>query len=123
MSLDSVLQIEDDVRLCGAYLAGELHIGPPLLERLEVANHPLGRGILLGLDAMRQYDFDQAAAIFIHLLADTQLLPAIDRTLQCIYKLITTVNLGKAYELCSRVASAAIGRHLVEPAATSPRFE
>lgn len=108
--------LEGDVGLFSAYIMGEARFGPVLLDRLGVAKHPLGPSVLFALDAVRQDDFESASTIFRHLATDAQLLPALDRILQYLYKVTTAFTYGKLLEACSQAVVEVIGRHLATDA-------
>lgn len=108
----AVGRLEADIGLFSAYLMGETLYGPALLEHLGVARHPLGPSLLLALDAMRQRDVEHVIVVLRHVATDMQLLTALDRTLQYLYKVTTVFNYAKVLEICSHSLAEVIARHL-----------
>lgn len=108
-------RLEADVDLFSAYIMGEAQLGPALLEHLGIAQRPPGPGILRALDALRQQDFEGATTLLRHIASDALLLPALDRTLQYLYKVTTAFAYAKILESCSQVVVEVIDRHLREP--------
>lgn len=108
----AVGRLEADIGLFSAYLMGETQYGLALLEQLGVARHPLGPSLLLALDAMRQRDVEHVIVVLRHVATDTQLLTALDRTLQYLYKVTTAFDYAKVLEICSHSLAEVIARHL-----------
>lgn len=116
MRSGTAAHLEDDLSLFSTYIMGGKHAGPTLLQHLGVADHPLGPGLLQGLDAIQESDFDSAKAAFRRGAEDAALLPALDRTLQYLYKFMTAFSIPRTLEISTLVVADVICRHLHDAA-------